>query len=131
MTFSTNLFPTVEKVLLATLSKEDMEASLSAYYAVQIFQLSFVSLAMMAQVFVGNWYGEKKLSRIGPAIWQFIWFSIISLAITLPFGYLYGKFYFKGTVIEAIVLPYYYSLLAMSFLFPLGGALTCFFFRSR
>ncbi len=126
MTFSTNLFPTVEKILLASLSKEDMEASISAFYAVQIFQLAFVSLAMMAQVFVGNWYGEKKWNRIGPGIWQFIWFSLFSLAITLPFGYLYGKFYFKGMVIEEIVLPYYYSLLAMSFLFPLGGALTCF-----
>lgn len=127
MTFSTHLFPTVEKILLASLSKEDMEASLSAYYAVQIFQLAFVSLAMMAQVFVGSWYGEKKWNLIGPGIWQFIWFSLFSLAITLPFGYLYGKFYFRGTVIEDIVLPYYYFLLAMSFLFPLGGALTCFF----
>lgn len=127
MTFSTNLFPAIEKVLLATLSKEDMEASLSAFYAVQIFQVGWVGLAMMAQVFVGNWYGEKKLNQIGPGIWQFIWFSFLSLVITLPFGYLYGKFYFKGTVIEEIVLPYYHSLLAMSFLFPLGGALTCFF----
>ncbi|MGZ3732489.1 MAG: MATE family efflux transporter, partial [Parachlamydiaceae bacterium] len=127
MTFSTNLFPTVEKILLGSLSQQDMEASLSAFYAVQIFQLAFVSLAMMAQVFVGSWYGEKKWDRIGPGIWQFIWFSLISLAITLPFGYYYGKFYFKGTSIEEIVLPYYYSLLAMSFLFPLGGALTCFF----
>jgi multidrug resistance protein, MATE family len=127
MTFSTYLFPIVEKILLASLSKEDMEASLSAFYAVQIFQLAWVSLAMMAQVFVGSWYGEKKWNMIGPGIWQFIWFSLFSLAITLPFGYLYGKFYFKGTVIEEIVLPYYFSLLAMSFLFPLGGALTCFF----
>lgn len=127
MTFSTNLFPTIEKVFLASLSKEDMEASLSAFYAVQIFQMASVSLAMMAQVFVGNWYGEKKLSLIGPGTWQFIWFSIFSIVITIPFGYLYGKFYFKGTVIEDIVLPYYYSLLAMSFLFPLGGTLTCFF----
>lgn len=127
MTFSTNLFPTIEKVLLASISKEYMEASLSAFYAVQIFQLAWVSLAMMAQVFVGSWYGEKKWSLIGPGIWQFIWFSFLSLAITLPFGYLYGKFYFKGTAIEEIVLPYYYFLLAMSGLFPAGGALTCFF----
>lgn len=127
MAFSTNLFPTFEKILLASLSKEDMEASLSAFYAAQIFQLAFVSLAAMAQVFVGNWFGEKKWSRIGPGIWQFIWFSHFSLVVTLPFGYLYGKLYFKGTVIENIALPYYYSLLAMSFLFPLGGALTSFF----
>lgn len=127
MTFSTHLFPTVEKILLASLSKEDMEASLSAYYAVQIFQLATVSLAMMAQVFTGNWYGEKKWHLIGPGVWQFIWFSLLSSIIVLPFGYLYGKAYFTGTIIENIVLPYYYALLAMSFLFPLGGALTCFF----
>lgn len=127
MTFSTCLFPVVEKIFLARLSKENLEASLSAFYAVQIFQLASVSLVMMAQVFVGSWYGENKSKLIGPGIWQFIWFSLFSLVITFPLGYLYGKFYFKGTVIEEIVLPYYYSLLAMSFLFPLGGALTCFF----
>lgn len=104
-----------------------MQASISAFYAVQIFQLAAVSLAMMAQVFVGNWYGEKKWELIGPGIWQFIWFSFFSLAITLPFGYFYGRFFFSDTVIEDIVLPYYYVLLGISFLFPLGGALTCFF----
>lgn len=126
-TFSTNLFPAIEKILLASLSQEYMEASISAFYSIQIFQMAWVSLAMMAQVFVGSWYGEKKWGRIGPGIWQFIWFSFLSLAITLPFGYLYGKFYFKGSPIEDIVLPYYYFLLAISFLFPLGAALTCFF----
>lgn len=127
ITFSTNLFPTIEKILLALLSKEDMEASLSAYYAVQIFQMSAVSLVMMAQVYVGSWYGEKKWNLIGPGIWQFIWFSIFSIVIILPLGYFYGNFYFKGTVIEDIALPYYYFLLVISFLFPIGGALTCFF----
>lgn len=127
MTFSTNLFPAIEKIFLANLSKEDMEASLSAFYAVQIFQLTSVSLTMMAQVFVGRWYGEKQWEKIGPGTWQFIWFSLFFFIISLPLGYFYGKFYFKGTLIEGIVFPYYHSLLGMSFLFPLGGTLTCFF----
>ncbi|MBA2368762.1 MAG: hypothetical protein H0V82_07035 [Candidatus Protochlamydia sp.] len=127
ITFSTNLFPAIEKFLLASLSKEYMEASLTAFYAIQVFQLATVSLAMMAQVFVGSWYGEKKWSMIGPGIWQFIWFSLFSVIITLPFGYLYGKFYFKGNSVEELAIPYYYFLLSIGFLFPLGAALTCFF----
>lgn len=127
MTFSNCLFLIVEKVFLGRLAPEAMTAAVSAAYACQVTQLPTVALAMMAQVCVGRWHGAQEWTSIGPGIWQFVWFCLLSMFITVPIGLLYERYYFHGTSIEAIVLPYYRSLLAINFLFPLAATLSCFF----
>jgi MATE family multidrug resistance protein len=127
MTFSNCLFLFIEKIFLGQLSSEAMTAAVSAAYACQVTQLPTVALAMMAQVCVGRWYGAQEWTSIGPGIWQFIWFSLLSMLITVPIGLLYERYYFHGTSIEAIVLPYYRTLLSINFLFPLAATLSCFF----
>jgi MATE family multidrug resistance protein len=127
MTFSNSVFLFIEKVFLGSLSSEAMEVAVNAAYTCQIFQAPCVALAMMLQVFVARWKGANELKSIGPGVWQFVWFSFLSMAITLPIGYLYGHFYFKGTGIEEIVFPYYYFLLSINFIYPLGATLSCFF----
>ena len=127
MTFSSCLFLLVEKLLLARFSVQAMEAAVSSAYAAQIFQAPCVALAMMTQVFVGRWFGEQNWKAIGPGVWQFIWFSLFSILIIVPLGFLYGNYYFSGTPIEDLALPYYSFLILINFLFPLGMALSCFF----
>jgi multidrug resistance protein, MATE family len=126
-TFSASVFLFVEKLLLGRLSPNLMEAALTAAYPSQIFQGFAVVLAMFTQVWVGKWYGGGELKKIGPGVWQFIWFSFFSILFTIPLGFAYGSFYFKGTSIETIVWPYYTFLLFINFLYPLGTALTCFY----
>ena len=82
---------------------------------------------MMAQVFVGRWLGAQEWKAIGPGIWQFIWFSVLSMFITVPCQLIYGKFYFHGTGLEEVVLPYFYLLVGINFLYPLGSTLACFY----
>jgi len=127
VSFSNCLFLLVEKLFLAHLSKIDFEAAVNAVYAWQIFQGSCLALAMTAQVYVGRWWGANDEKSIGPGIWQFIWFSFFSILITVPMGCLFGYFYFKGTEIEGVVLPYYYFLLVINFLFPLAVCLASFY----
>lgn len=127
MTFSTCLILFVEKLLLGRLSTQAMEVAVTAAYACQVFQAPCVALAMMAQVFVGRWHGAGQLKAIGAGVWQFIWFACLSLLVTVPLSLIYGRFYFQGTVIEEVGLPYFYCLVAISFLFPLGAALSCFY----
>lgn len=117
----------VEELFLVRFSTKAMEAAISATYARQIFQISFVSLAMMSQVYVGRCYGAQDWKEIGPVIWQFIWFSLFSLFISIPFSLAYGQYYFQGTGLEEIGLPYFYFLASINFLFPLGAVLSCFF----
>ncbi len=125
--FSNCIFLVIEKLLLARLSTEAMEAAVNSAYACQIFQGSCVALAMMAQVFIGRWNGAGELKLIGPGLWQFIWFSVLSMVVTLPLGIFYCEYYFWGLSIKALAEPYYTFLMGINFLYPLGAALSCFY----
>lgn len=127
MTFTNSLYFLVEKMFLARFSLEAMEAAVNAAYASQIIQAPCIGLALMAQVFVGRWYGAREWHEIGPGIWQFIWFSVLSMFFTVPFSLVYGYFYFQGTNLEEIVMPYFYFLVFSNFTYPLASALSCFF----
>lgn len=131
MSFSSYFALFIEKIFLGRFSTEAMEISISANYACMIFQSPLVALAMMSQVFIGRWYGAQERSRIGSGIWQFIWFSFLSMFVMVPLGMLYGKFYFQGTPIEQNGLPYFHSLLLINFLFPLGITLSSFYLAQR
>jgi Na+-driven multidrug efflux pump len=127
MAFSSCLFLLVEKILLARLSISEMEAAISVAYVCQIFQLTCVTLVMMAQVSVARWFGAKEWGEIGPGIWQFIWFSLLSTALTVPLGIAYGNYFFANTSIRELALPFFYLSMAISFLYPLGATLSCFY----
>lgn len=127
MSFSNSIYLFIEKLMLAKLSLHYMEAAISATYVTQIFLSPCIVFAMMSQVFVGHNYGAKTWSSIGPGIWQFIWFCILSICVTLPSSYAYGNYYFEDTLIKDIVLPYYYISSCINFLFPLGAVLACFY----
>lgn len=102
-------------------------AAVNAVYASQIFLAPCVAVAMMCQVFVGRWQGAREWTHIGPGVWQFIWFSLLSAALTVPCGLLYGHLYFQSSELQDVVFPYYTFLLVISFLYPLGAALTSFY----
>ena len=127
VSFSSCLFLLVEKVLLAQLSIEEMEAAVSVAYICQIFQIVCISLAMMAQVSVAGWFGAENWKTIGPGIWQFIWFSFLSMLITVPIGFAYGNYFLAQTSIQEIAHPYFYFLSSINFIYPLGTALSCFY----
>ncbi|MGL4348726.1 MAG: MATE family efflux transporter [Chlamydiales bacterium] len=127
MSFSCYFAIFIEKILLGRFSTEALQIAVSTNYACMIFQAPCKSLAMMSQVFVGRWYGANQRLKIGWGIWQFIWFSLLSMFVMVPLGMLYGKFYFHGTPIEQCGLPYFYSLLFINFLFPLGVTLSSFY----
>lgn len=117
----------IEKLFLARLSPHLMEAAVATAFACQLFQLPCISLALMAQVFIGRWRGAEEWTTMGPGLWQFIWFSLFSLLITFPSSYFYGNYYFKMMGVEEIVFPYYHFLISINFLYPLAACLSCFY----
>lgn len=127
MSFSTYLLLLIEKLFLARISKEVMEVAVNAAYVAQIFQAPCVALAMMAQVYVGRWIGAQNYKSVGPGIWQFIWFSILSMCIVFPIGWICSDLYFRDTALSGVGVPYARFLMAINFLYPLGAALSCFY----
>lgn len=127
MTFSGSFILFAERIFFAYLSRSAMEVAISVTYICRVFQAPCVSLAMMAQVFVGQMFGAGKKSCIGEYVWQFIWFSILSLLITLPLSIFFGYQYFQNIFTEKDGLLYFYSLSVGNFLYPLGASLSCFY----
>lgn len=127
MSFSTYFLLLIEKLLLARVSKEAMEIAVNAAYVTQIFQAPCVALAMMAQVYVGRWIGSQDYKAVGPGIWQLIWFSILSILIIFPLGWVSSGLYFQNTFLDREAITYSRFLVAISFLYPLGAALSCFY----
>lgn len=117
----------LERIFLAKYSLEAMEASVSAIYLCRLFQLPCVSLALFTQVFVATYAGAKQFNKIGGCVWQMIWFSFLSLLITLPISFLTAPLFFKGTDIEHAGSQYFYALAAVNCLYPLGAVLSSFF----
>jgi MATE family multidrug resistance protein len=117
----------VERIWFARFSIQALEASVNAVYLLRIFQMPCIALAMMAQAYVGYYNGAKELSSIGRCIWQMIWFSIFSMAITVPLSFFAQSIFFKGLEIEQTVAPYFVILVFCNFLYPLGAALSSFY----
>lgn len=126
-TFCNGLFIFLEKLFLTRVSQEALEAALNITYASQIFQTATVSLVMMGQVYVGRWFGAGDKEKIGPGIWQFVWFSLLSMLVTVPLSLIYGMWYFHGIEIKETALPYFYIQTFLSFLYPLTASFSCFF----
>lgn len=127
ITFTNTIFLLIEKLFLAQVSSQAMQAAVNVAYVSGISQAACVLLAMMAQVAVGKRYGEGAYLEIGPSIWQFIWFSLFSSLITVPINLWFGDVYFQDTEIGHLALPYFHTMTRFNFLYPLGAALACFF----
>lgn len=125
--FCRSLTTFCESVFLSYYSNEAVPGSLNAAYLVRIFQESCLAIASMAQVFVGFYQGSGDLKRIGPCVWQLIWFSLLSILVTLPLSYWGSLFYFKETSIEQSGISYANILALGNFLFPLSTALMSFY----
>jgi MATE family multidrug resistance protein len=125
--FTGCLLSFVERIWFAHFSIHALEASVNAIYLLRIFQMPCIALAMMAQAYVGYHNGAKELTSIGRCIWQMIWFSIFSMAITVPLSFFAQDIFFKGLEIEQTAAPYFAILVFCNFLYPLGAALSSFY----
>lgn len=116
-----------ERIFLSYHSVDAVHASLSATYLATIFQSPCVAIGAMGQMFVGLFNGSGELKRIGPCIWQLIWFSLLSMFITLPLSVLACHFYFKDTTIYQAGTEYFDIFAMGNFLFPLCVSLASFY----
>jgi MATE family multidrug resistance protein len=116
-----------ERIFLSYQGIEAVSSALNGAYLAIAFQAPCIGIASMAQVFIGHYQGRGELKRIGPCVWQLIWFSLLSLVITLPLSFWSSSLFFRGTAIQQLAPPYFNILAWGNFLFPLNVALTSFY----
>jgi Na+-driven multidrug efflux pump len=116
-----------QNVLLGVFSAEALKIGASVTYLTQTLQAACISCANMTQGHVSRLSGEGNHSMIGSSVWQMIWFSLLSMVVTVPVGLWWGHLYFSDLSMEKEAAAYYYFLLAINFLYPLGATLASFF----
>lgn len=94
--FSVVLMVFVDRLLLAHYSTEAMNAAVNATTLGWAFIGGWMSLASIAEVFVAQYNGAERLSKLGEPVWQMIWLSLASLVFFFPMAawgsaFIYGR----------------------------------------
>src|SRR5690348_14296674 len=78
---SMSLMNFCNRYFLGHYSLETLEAATSAMSLAFLFQIPFLRITTIAQVFVARFKGAQQLHKIGEVVWQMIWLSLFSLLI--------------------------------------------------
>jgi len=97
------------------------------FFIARTIQIPFLSIAVLTQVFVGKYLGSRRLKKIGPCVWQMIWFALLSTLVSCPACLAIGKLYFKETAIASMGMHYLTIASAGLFLIPLSVILGAFY----
>lgn len=125
--FSASFMGFCDRLFLAHYSLEALEGTVCATYLCMLFQQPVIRISAMAQVFVGLQLGANQKDQIGATVWQMIWVSLLSMIVTLPASQFVAPFFFNGTSVQETASTYFFTLMAMNFLFPLGMAISSYF----
>ncbi len=125
---SSSLMGFIDRLFLSRLSLISFEGCVNASYLCQIFQICLSFCTTITQVFVGQCLGSKQEHKAGRYVWQMIWFSLFSMAFTIPVSHFAEKLFFTGTSIEETGTTYFRCLMWFNFLYPLGTAVSGFYF---
>src|SRR5262249_19292069 len=128
--FSGTLMVFIDRIVLGKYDTAAMISAISAYNTCLIFQLGAISIAMIAEVFVGRLNGAKQWTTLGKPVWQMIWFSLLCAIIFIPIG-VYGQSWFIPDEIAKEGKPYFMWMMVFSFTFPLVIALSAFFIGQK
>jgi len=91
---SVNMMLFFDRLILARYNTGAMNAAVLAWLIFSIFQLGTIGIASIAEVFVGQYNGAKKLNKMGEPVWQMIWFSLMT-------GFIFIPIFFNSSLIKS------------------------------
>lgn len=129
-TASTLVMEFTDRVFLASFSLDAIAAALPAGIAAFFFITFFLGTASYVNVFVAQYHGAGQHRRIGPALWQGIYFSVIA-AIALIGISSTGPWLFRlaghASTVQDLEVIYFRTLMAGAGFNVFGAALSGFF----
>lgn len=124
--FSTQFMLFCDRMILTSYSTLAMSSACNAGTLFSAFQMVMISIAGIAEIFVGQFNGLKKYKFIGIPVWQMIWFSIIAGCFLIPLGlFMAPHVLAKSFRLEG--LPYFNNLILFLPLQGIAAALSSFF----
>ncbi|MDR3187500.1 MAG: hypothetical protein LBT63_03700 [Holosporaceae bacterium] len=127
MTLSSNLMFSVDRMVLARYSIDSMNAACLAGNFVSIATFIAVAIAQMAAVFVGQYNGFGEYKKTGWAVWQMIYFSLLSFLFFVPCGLATEYIDIFPNLYKDERICYQRILMLFSGLPAISGALSSFF----
>ena len=127
---STMVMEFTDRVFLANYSLESIAAALPAGIAAYLFISFFAGTAGYVNVFIAQYTGAGALNRVGAALWQGIYFSIIAGVIVAGFALIAEPlFRFSGHAaeIQRLEVIYFRILCLGAATMILGTGLSCFY----
>ncbi len=125
--FSVNMMVFFDRLILARYNTGAMNAAVLAWLIFSIFQVGAMGIASIAEVFVGQYNGAKKLNKMGEPVWQMIWFSLMTGFIFMPLGLFAGPVFIPNPEYAAEGVPFFKILMLFGPIFPMSAALSAFF----
>lgn len=123
---SSSLLSFCDRTFLSHYSQGAWKAVGAALSLTFLFQITLIMIALVGQAIIGHYKGAEKEEKIGPFVWQMIYFSLLSMVLTYPLSF-FTESYFLGSEIQEEALTYFRLLMSTNFLYPLGASLASFF----
>ena len=127
---SITLMQFTDRIFLANYSVDAIAAALPAGIASFTFISFFMGVANYTNSFVAQYSGARAYHRIGPALWQGIYFSLLA-AVLLALLYFASERLFSlvghSARIRSLEVTYFNVLTLGAGLVVLGSALACFY----
>lgn len=127
---STMIMEFTDRIFLANYALDAIAAALPAGIAAFLFISFFLGTAQYLNVFVAQYTGSGRLQRVGPALWQGIYFSVLAAAAMAGLFFLAGPIFTLGghpPEVRVLEVTYFRILCLGSGALIVATALSCFF----
>ncbi len=127
---SITLMQFTDRVFLANYSVDAIAAAIPAGIASFTFIAFFMGVATYTNAFVAQYTGAQAYERVGAALWQGIWFSLLSsflLACVIFLSEPLFSFIGHSPHIKALEVEYFNILTLGAGLIVLSSAIACFY----
>lgn len=125
--FSTGLMGFIDRQFLSQYLDIAMKGSAAASSYLNLFQIPFIKIVMMVQVFVGIYTGAQQTERIGACVWQLLWTSLLALGIILPLGFISMPYFFSDSPTDVQGSIYFKWMLSGTIFSLINACLSTFF----
>jgi len=127
---SITLMQFTDRIFLANYSVDAIAAALPAGIASFTAISFFMGVATYTNAFVAQYTGARALTRVGAALWQGIYFSLVAAALIALLYFVSGPLFEligHSSQIRALEVTYFNILTLGAGLPVLGSALACFY----
>lgn len=111
---SNSLMVFVDRLYLSWYSSDALNASASAGMAYFVFLVLPMAICTISEVLAGRLNGEGKLKEVGNAVWQMVWFAVLTFPVFLFLAFVAPPLLFYQSGNQGLETTYFQILLSLA-----------------